>query len=193
MKVLVITNYVMRFFFFPALILVSVLSFGQPSVPSEKDSSRIQVLKILSEIDHPYPKFRLKHQDKTINNNTIHGKVVLINFWFEACAPCMAEMEALNALYKQLQSKKDFVFISISWDSKEIIKRVIKKYDLAFDVFSASEMECQRLNFASGYPTSIILDKMGIIKNVHPGGTNNKEEATKFVMVRLLPEIKALL
>lgn len=183
----------MRFFFFTALILVSVLSFGQPPVPSEQDSSRIQFLKILSEIGHPYPKFQLRHQNKTINSNSIYGKVVLINFWFEACAPCMAEMEALNALYKQLQSKKDFVFISISWDSKEIIKRVIKKYDLAFDVFPASEMECQRLNFASGYPTSIILDKTGIIKNVHPGGPNNKEEATKFVMTRLLPEIKTLL
>ena len=105
----------------------------------------------------------------------------------------MAEMEALNSLFKKMHSNKDFVFISLTWDDKETVKRVREKYGLAFEVFSASNKECERLNFGCGYPTSIVLDKSGIVKYRHSGGSIKTEEANEFIKKTLLFEIQSLL
>ena len=142
---------------------------------------------------HPYPEFKVTNENKAVDNQSIKGKVVLINFWFEGCHPCMTEMDALNGLFKKLDSNKDFLFISLTWDEKETVKRVKEKYGLAFEVFSASAKECQRLNFGCGYPTSIVLDKSGIVKYRHSGGSIKIEEANEFIEKTLMSEIQSLL
>ena len=105
----------------------------------------------------------------------------------------MAEMEALNELFKTMDGTKDFVFISLTWDNEETVKKVKEKYGLVLEIFSTSDKECHRLNFGCGYPTSIILDKTGTVKFRHSGGSLKKEETRKFVMSTLLPEIQSLL
>lgn len=144
-------------------------------------------------ISHPYPEFRITSENSAVDNQSLKGKVVLINFWFEGCHPCMAEMEALNELFKEMKSNKDFVFISLTWENREIINRVKEKYALTFEVFSTRSKECQRLNFGCGYPTSIVLDKTGTVKYRHSGGSPKKEEANAFIMTTLLSEIQSLL
>lgn len=47
---------------------------------------------------------------RTINGESVtlselKGKVVVINFWFEACAPCIAEIPALNRLKEDYRTK----------------------------------------------------------------------------------------
>ncbi|HEV7621844.1 MAG TPA: redoxin domain-containing protein [Flavisolibacter sp.] len=178
------------------IVLVSNIVFGQsiPPLTDPIDSIfKSKFPKVYGEIGHPYPDFEIKRENRTINSKTIQGKVVLINFWFKACLPCMAEMEGLNTLYKKLANNKDFIFLSIAKDNKENIRNVIRKYNLAFAVYSLSENECKRLNFGSGYPTSIILDKTGVIKNIHVGGITDKDGASERVMYTLLPEIQSLL
>jgi len=144
-------------------------------------------------IGHPYPTFKLTSKNKTVDNQNINGKVVFINFWFEGCHPCMVEMEALNKLFEKLKDNKDVVFITVTWDNEETIKRVKAKYSLSFDIFAASGKECQRLNYGCGYPTSIVLDKTGMVKYRHSGGSIEKEKADEFVMTTLLNEIQSLL
>lgn len=144
-------------------------------------------------IDKPYMAFKLNNGNKIVDNKSLNGKIVLINFWFEGCHPCMAEMNALNEIFEKLKSNKNFTFISITWDNQETIKRVQKKYSLLFDVFPASSEECQRLNLGCGYPTSIILDQEGIVKFRHSGGSIEEPAAKKFIMTTLLSEIESLL
>ena len=144
-------------------------------------------------LGHPYLPFDLKNEHTTVNNETLRGKVVFINFWFEGCHPCMAEMEALNELFQKFKDNKDFAFVTITWDNAETVERVKEKFSLLFDVFRASPEECHRLNFGCGYPTTFILDKTGIVKYRHHGGSNKTELAREFVMTTLLSEIKGLL
>ena len=176
-------------------ILMAGLSFAQSTLHTQ---SREEMDSLMCPIGyaafgHPYGEFKIKNENKTVDNLSIKGKVVLINFWFEGCHPCMAEMDALNNLFKKMNSNKDFVFISLTWDDKETVKRVKEKYGLAFEVFSASTEECQRLNFGCGYPTSIVLDKSGIVKYRRSGGSIKTEEANEFIEKTLLSEIQGLL
>lgn len=141
----------------------------------------------------PFPSFWATTGGRTVSNDLFNGKVVLINFWFEGCLPCMAEMDALNSLQQQLDTTKDFLFVSFTYDNAAAIKRVKGKYSLTFGVLSTSQQECRRLNFDNGYPTHMILDRTGTIKYLHSGGSTNKEKAKAFIMSTLLPEITSLL
>ena len=128
----------------------------------------------------------------------LKGKVVLINFWFEGCHPCMTEMPMLNEINKNFKAQKDFLFISFTFDNKEAIQRVKEKFGITFKILSTSQKECGRLNFYSGYPTSIILDRAGVIRYVHGSGYDmdiiNEEMTYSDLLQRtLLSEIKSLL
>lgn len=48
-----------------------------------------------------------------LNNESIKGKVTLINFWYIGCPPCMKEIKFLNKLNREF-SNQDFKLISIA-------------------------------------------------------------------------------
>ena len=176
-------------------LLTTGLLFSQSSarIYSDKELDSLMCPIGYAAIGHPYPEFRLTGENRILNNQNLKGKVVLLSFWFEGCHPCMVEMEALNELFKKMKGNNNFEFISLTWDNQEAIKRVKEKFGLDFEVFPLTTLECKRLEFACGYPTNIILDKTGIVKYRHSGGSLKKEEADEYIMTDLLSEIQKLL
>ena len=170
---------------------LACFSFGQ-SVEKDSNIDSFFNAKLQAAIGKPFPQFIASSQEGNVSNDLLKGKAVLINFWFEGCHPCMAEMSALNELQEKLKDNKDFLFISFTWDNPATIKRVKEKYGITFKILSASGEECHRLNFGNGYPTNIILDKSGTIKYFHSGGSVKEEEAREFVMTTLLSEIQSV-
>lgn len=169
---------------------LSTLAHGQtPGKNTVIDFDSLMIVKASEIIGKPFPDFVAANEEGKVNNDNLKGKVVLINFWFEGCHPCLAEFGALNELAQKLKGYKDFEFISFTWDNKETIKRVKKKYKLQFKVFQAAAQECMRLNQNSGYPTTIILDRQGIIKYWKMGGMIETEKAREYVTEILLPKI----
>ncbi len=67
---------------------------------------------------------------KSINLKQSQGRPVLINFWATWCAPCLAELHELNALYQKYKDEVDFYFIS--QENPDILQKFlkIKSYDL---------------------------------------------------------------
>jgi|ERR1017187_4370219 peroxiredoxin len=172
------------------LSLMANVVFGQSSsAPPNFNIDSLLYARRTAPLGKLFPSFTAISEGGTVSNELLKGKIVLINFWFEGCHPCLAEMEALDELQQLLKDNKDFLFISFTWDNPEAIKRVKEKYGITFPVLSTSDEECSRLNFGNGYPTSIILDRKGTIKYVHSGGSTDKEIARAFIMTTLLSEI----
>jgi thiol-disulfide isomerase/thioredoxin len=179
----------MRLLLTLTLLQFSILSFGQtPTNPVRFDLDSFNNAKIKEATGKPFPNFVATNEQDKITNDSLRGKVVLINFWFEGCHPCLAEFGALNELAEKLKGNKDFEFISFTWDNQETIKRVKEEYHLQFKVFHSKE--CNRLNLRLGYPTTMILDRQGIIKYLINGGSLDPEKAREFVMTTLLPKIQ---
>lgn len=181
----------MRLLLLPLLVLLSYYSIGQsqsPKVTFNWDS--LMTSKEKEIVGKPFPSFVAANEEGQISNEALKGKVVLVNFWFEGCHPCIAEMGALNELAEQLKDNKQFRFISFSKDNAEAIQRVKEKYKLRFSVYQASAKECIRLNHFSGFPTTFILDRNGIIKYWMSGGSIDPEKAREEVMNILLPKIR---
>jgi thiol-disulfide isomerase/thioredoxin len=171
------------------LLQFSIFSFGQaPTKPLLIDADSLLQAKIREAVGKPFPSFVAANEQCSITNETLKGKVVLVNFWFEGCHPCLSEFSALNELAEKLKGHKDFEFVSFTWDNAETIQRVKEKYQLQFKVFYSKE--CSRLNLNMGYPASIVLDRQGTIKYLHCGGSLDKEKAKEFVMMTLLRQIQ---
>jgi len=132
--------------------------------------------KLQDNVGKQFPKFGAETLNgESVTENNLKGKVTLINFWFEYCSPCIAEFDTLNDLFVHFKGNKKFQFLSFSSDTSESAKISVEKYHLLFPVLCIPEAECFRLNYNSGFPTSIIVDETGKILVIKSGGSLDKK------------------
>jgi len=124
-----------------------------------------------------FPSFTVQTLNgKIISDKDLLGRVTIFNFWFQYCVPCIAEFDALNALYQKFNDNPAFQFISFTSDSAEAANESVIKYKLSFLVCPITEKECFRLNFNEGFPATIIVDKSGKIVLIKSGGSIEKDK-----------------
>jgi thiol-disulfide isomerase/thioredoxin len=140
-----------------------------------------------------YPAFHLRNAEGEIYSSQMRGKVIWINFWFEACKPCMAEMGAIDEIARELRSRKDFVILSLTWEDIQAIQRVKSKFPMSYPIYSVTEETCERLNGGGGYPTNVVVDKSGMIRYIGVGGKTDPDQAREDIRQRILPIIKEAL
>jgi cytochrome oxidase Cu insertion factor (SCO1/SenC/PrrC family) len=128
----------------------------------------------------------------TASNEREQGKVVLFSFWFGGCPACLEEFNALNELYDSLKDNPSFRFISVACEPKERLPELIKKYNIHYPVAAVTGAECSRLNYHSGFPTNIIIDKNGKITVFKMEGYS-EARARKVMIEEWLPKIKAMM
>lgn len=95
-----------------------------------------------------------------IDLNTLKGKVVVLNFWFTSCQPCVIEMPDLNALAKKYKGKA--TFISITFDSKEKVTSFLTNHTFNYTHIAANETIINDYKVI-GFPTHILIDQNGEI------------------------------
>lgn len=93
----------------------------------------------------------------------LKGKVVVINFWFIKCKPCIEEMPELNKLVKKYKDNENVVFLGITHDKKEKVTEFLKKE--AFDYTLIPDAQSIVNDYiVMGFPTNIVLDKLGDVQ-----------------------------
>jgi peroxiredoxin len=144
-----------------------------------------------SKIGTLYPDFTATTLDgKTISDRQLIGRVTIINFWFEACAPCIAEFDALSELYHKFKDDSSFQFLSFTFEQVEDAKAIVQKFNIPYDVSSISHEECSsRLNFGFGFPTTIIINQSGKIVFIKHGGSTDTVKVA--IMVQEFEQIIA--
>lgn len=114
-----------------------------------------------------------------IGKNTLKGKVVLINFWSIDCHPCMAELPGLNKLVNEYK-KNNVVFLAITWESVNRIRKdflPVHKFDC---MIVPDALPLIDKIAASGYPTTYIINKKGIIKAAWNGGSTGDKAGEEY-------------
>ncbi len=140
------------------------------------------------------PAFEIKSlQGNSFTNESLKNKITFINFWFEACAPCIAEMNTLENLYQNFKTKTDFQFLSITFEKKEAIEKLSEKHKMTYPVFSTTIDSCHYLNFKKGFPTTIIINDNSKIEFFIHGGFTNPEDAERYFNVNIYPVLNRLL
>ena len=97
----------------------------------------------------------------TLTQTDFKSKIVLLNFWFVGCAPCLREIPELNKIVDDYRAKVVFVAISKN-NTKEQINYFIKKFPFLFTQVLPNERLIEDLDI-SLYPTNILYNKEGKI------------------------------
>lgn len=98
-----------------------------------------------------------------ISSENLKGKVVLFNFWFTRCPPCIVEMPYLNVI-KEDYKDKDIEFISMAPEYAEQVQEFLKRYDFSFKHIADADDFLKK--FGVGFPKNILVDKSGVVKYI---------------------------
>ncbi|MFK7798493.1 MAG: peroxiredoxin family protein [Aureispira sp.] len=106
---------------------------------------------------------------KTYNPAKMQGKIVLLNFWFAACKPCITEIASLNELQRKF-TKSKLTVLSVSTDAQSIAQKLAAQKNMNYTVAADGKAAAERLNVVT-FPTSFLIDERGIIKEVFIGAS----------------------
>ena len=118
--------------------------------------------------------FELKDiKGNALKFSDLEGKVVVINFWFIECKPCVMEIPELNMLVNEFQNQ-DVVFLAIALNGKNEVKGFLKQNKFMYQVFPDGPALAEVFGI-KGYPTNVIIDQKGIVQYVSTGiGPDNQ-------------------
>jgi thiol-disulfide isomerase/thioredoxin len=89
----------------------------------------------------------------------LNGKIIVLNFWFSKCAPCIKEMPDLNDL-KEKYKGKSIAFFSITYDNKSLVDDFLKKIKLDFIVIPNDIKTINQFGIQF-FPTNLVIDSNG--------------------------------
>lgn len=103
------------------------------------------------------------------------GQVVLVNFWATWCPPCRAEIPALEAAYKTHRDD-GLVILGVSVeDPPELIELFLEDFDITYPILLDRNGAVYRAYRAPGLPTTVLVDRDGIIQVRHIGELSARE------------------
>lgn len=143
-------------FSFILLLIVSAAVAGQTASPANKPEEKPSA-----------PVFSLTSvKGEKFDLSALRGKVVVLNFWFTGCAPCVAEFSDLNGLVKKFKNK-GVVFIAPTLDNVATLGPFLKEHKFKYHVVpNAGGLIVMTFRDGSGnvvFPTHIVIDKEGKI------------------------------
>ena len=91
------------------------------------------------------------------------GKFLILNFWATWCSPCLKEMPDLDQVYQSLGPDKLVVLAVSMGESRERVRKFLKKRNYSFPVMTDPEMEITRLYGVRNIPITYLVDPSGVI------------------------------
>jgi thiol-disulfide isomerase/thioredoxin len=155
----------------------------------EKQKSKMQALKVRSSeskmgkaIDQ-WKLPRLK-DNSIVDFSELKGSVILLEFWFKNCGPCVQAVPKLNAIYQEYKNEKFHLFgIEFREDfSQENLRGYVEKIKIAYPtLYKGGSMAAKYA--VSAAPTFVLINKKGDVIYAQSGF--NEEEIIKKIEANL--------
>lgn len=135
---------------------------------------------LVARVGEPGPDFELEDlRGQTISLRNLRGSPVMLNFWATWCPACRAEMPYLQQTYEEW-SDKGLVLLAINiGESRATIEQFMLSNNLSLPVLlDIREVVARKYNITA-IPTTLFIDKDGIIQEKIIGAFPNKEAIEK--------------
>jgi cytochrome c biogenesis protein CcmG, thiol:disulfide interchange protein DsbE len=109
------------------------------------------------------PDFTVSDGTNTVNLASYRGHVVLLNFWFSTCPPCLEELPSLIQLQHDLP-KLDIIAVSVDQNADSYQRFIIQHHVDLITVRNPSA-SVPALFHTTQFPESYLIDRNGIIRN----------------------------
>jgi len=120
------------------------------------------------------PAFDVVALDGTrLDSTALRGKVLVIEYWFTGCEPCVEDISKLNDLVDQFK-EKDVVFIAPTWDNELILRAFLKEHPFRYRIIpNAKDLILAACRDGEGnvvVPVRLVIGKDGKIDFTSDGG-----------------------
>lgn len=117
------------------------------------------------------PSFELKGLDgKLYKVGGPRDKVTMLNFWASWCEPCQMEAPDLKHLSEKYKDQLDLYSINVtSTDTLEKAKAFVDQYELTNPILLDLKGDQFKLYKGIAYPTNILIDRNGVIRDITLG------------------------
>jgi len=155
----------MKYLFTICLILLGFSVYAQQPTPEQikmVEDARKEVKRMKGK---KFPTFALTTIDgKVYKSEDLIGKIVVFNFWFSSCRPCVMELTDINALKKEFENE-DIVFIAPTFEDLPKVEKFLERFNIEYEVVvDAKEFATE--NKIYNYPTHFVVDRKGYIEKV---------------------------
>lgn len=105
-----------------------------------------------------------------LDSSALEGQVVVMNWWYSACAPCRAEAPDLQALYEDFKDEGvQFVGVNVR-DTAETALAFDRKFGISFPSIMDAQSGAVSLAFQGvvspqAVPTTLVIDKEGKVSS----------------------------
>lgn len=88
----------------------------------------------------------------------------MLEFWATWCAPCLQAVPHLNELQAKFKNQKNLLFISLTYETPEKVKRTLDKIKFQTIVATDETNQTQKNFNVIGVPYTILIDNQGFIR-----------------------------
>ena len=121
---------------------------------------------------------------KNIKLSDLRGKIIVLNFWFIKCAPCVMEMPDLNEVVSNYDPE-DVVFVGITFDSKELVEQFLESEDFNYTI-TPNAYDTVSIYGVQSFPTNMVINQKGQIVLKEIGYRTNMKEVLTSAINKLL-------
>jgi len=115
------------------------------------------------------PEFQLNTvQGLSAKLSDYRGKSVLVNFWATWCTPCKEEIPLLQAAYDRHSYELAVLGVNAG-ESAGVVQNYLDEVNMTFPVLLDIGDEVSLLYQVRAFPTTIFIDREGVIQDVHVG------------------------
>jgi thiol-disulfide isomerase/thioredoxin len=123
---------------------------------------------------HPAPDFELKTlEGDTLRLSDFKGQPVLVNFWATWCGPCRAEFPDFQEAH--VDNADSLVIIGVnstSADQLDLVDDFVAEMGATFPIVLDETGDTVELYRVLGLPTSVFIDRNGIVNELFTGPIN---------------------
>jgi cytochrome c biogenesis protein CcmG, thiol:disulfide interchange protein DsbE len=113
------------------------------------------------------PDFNISDGSTSIHLANYRGKVVLLNFWWSQCAPCIEELPSLLQLHR---ADPNLVILAVSIDENpDNYTRFIAQHHMDLITVRDPNQTVPSLFHTDMWPETYLIDRKGIIRRKFVG------------------------
>lgn len=143
-----------------------------------------------TDVGQPAPEFTLPtlQQDQPTSLKQYAGKVIYLDFWASWCAPCRTSFPLLNKMHEKLKAQ-GFEVVGVNLDEdKAAAEKFLKEFPVSFTVLRDAKGEWADKFVVESMPTSFIIDKKGVVQNIHHGFNSDDIKELEEKVTKLLAQ-----
>ncbi len=123
-----------------------------------------------------------------VSLESLRGKVVYLDFWASWCGPCRISFPQLEQLRNEL-GPDGFEVLAINVDEVEAdARRFLSEVPVSYLVVRDSEGITPGTYGILGMPTGYLIDRQGIVREIHQGFRKSDGAQLRAAIVELLGE-----